>query len=353
MTKPSPGFIGTVWLGPVALVCAAVPATAEHDPQSGAHQGSLPPALESREREALDDAWWTGPIFAASAATLPQGHFLIEPVFFDSISSGFYDERGAKHASPRTNAVGSISFLMYGVTDTFMAGLLPRFGYNQISGSARSRLGVGDTTIRLQYRLVQFQEGRSVPGLSLVLDEAFPTGKYQELGTRPGEGLGTGALKTTVSVYAQYYFWIFDRRILRTRFDVAYEFPDAQVKVKDVSVYGTRSGFRGYVKPGSSFVADLAFEYSLTRNWVPALDVIYERDASTELHRFDAERSPTIQSSAGVETLSGAGEAFRVAPALEYSWSKHVGVIVGVAVTVAARNASATIIPVLGINMTY
>jgi hypothetical protein len=81
---------------------------------------------------------------------------------------------------------------------------------------------------------------------------------------------------------------------------------------------------------------------------VPALDVIYERDASTELHRFDAERSPTIQSSAG-----RAGEAFRVAPALEYSWSKHVGVIVGVAVTVAARNASATIIPVLGINMTY
>lgn len=69
--------------------------------------------------------------------------------------------------------------------------------------------------------------------------------------------------------------------------------------MKDVSVYGTRSGFRGYVKPGSSFVADLAFEYSLTRNWVPALDVIYERDASTELHRFDAERSPTIQSSAG------------------------------------------------------
>jgi hypothetical protein len=32
-------------------------------------------------RQPLDDAWWTGPILAASGATLPRGHYLIEPYF--------------------------------------------------------------------------------------------------------------------------------------------------------------------------------------------------------------------------------------------------------------------------------
>lgn len=353
MSERSPRFARTAWLGTVAFACAVAPTAAKNNAQNGADQGSLPPTLESNEREALDDAWWTGPIFAASAATLPQGHFLIEPVFYDSISYGSYDNRWAEHASPHTNAIRSFTFLMYGVTDTFMAGLLPKFGYDQVSGSARSGLGAGDTTIRLQYRLVQSQEGRPMPGLSFVLDETFPTGKYQELGASPGDGLGTGAFKTTASVYSQYYFWIGDGRILRARLDVAYGFTDTQIKVKNVSVYGTRAGFRGSVSPGNTFVADIACEYSLTRNWVPALDVIYERDGSTELRRFDSALSPSALFSAGAETLSGSGNAISLAPALEYNWNKHVGVIVGVAVTVAARNASATITPVLGVNMAY
>ena len=36
-------------------------------------------AQNPSDRQSLDDAWWTGPMLAPSAATLPQGHFLIEP----------------------------------------------------------------------------------------------------------------------------------------------------------------------------------------------------------------------------------------------------------------------------------
>ena len=38
------------------------------------------------ERQSREDAWWTGPMLAASAASLPQGHFLLEPYLFDVIS---------------------------------------------------------------------------------------------------------------------------------------------------------------------------------------------------------------------------------------------------------------------------
>jgi len=55
-----------------------------------AQQETSPPS--SVVRQSLDDAWWTGPMLAPSAATLPRGHFLIEPYFYDVIaahSNGF------------------------------------------------------------------------------------------------------------------------------------------------------------------------------------------------------------------------------------------------------------------------
>jgi hypothetical protein len=33
--------------------------------------------------QSLDDAWWTGPLVAYSAHSLPQGHLLIEPYLYD------------------------------------------------------------------------------------------------------------------------------------------------------------------------------------------------------------------------------------------------------------------------------
>ena len=63
---------GTAWL----LLSASAAAAAE----------------QSRE-----DAWWTGPMLAPNAASLPQGHALIEPYLFDVIS----DERERANLAKR------------------------------------------------------------------------------------------------------------------------------------------------------------------------------------------------------------------------------------------------------------
>src|SRR5690348_11021258 len=57
-------------------------------------QQSAPP-VASEVRQSLDDAWWTGPMLAPSAATLPRGHFLIEPYLYDV-------------TSPHSNGFGSL-----------------------------------------------------------------------------------------------------------------------------------------------------------------------------------------------------------------------------------------------------
>ena len=57
-------------MGPAALLCLlALSAT----PMAVGEESAAP----STFRQSRDDAWWTGPLLAASAATLPQGHFLV------------------------------------------------------------------------------------------------------------------------------------------------------------------------------------------------------------------------------------------------------------------------------------
>ncbi len=122
-----------------------------------------------------------------------------------------------------------------------------------------------------------------------MLQETLPTGKYDRLGARPSDGIGSGAHSTSLGLNSQYFLWMPNGRILRTRFNVSYARSDA-VTVEDVSVYGTSQGFRGHARPGRVFVVDSAWEYSATRNWVLALDIAYEHDTRTTLNGLHPHR---------------------------------------------------------------
>src|SRR4051794_22497548 len=111
-----------------------------------------------------DDAWWTGPLLAASPGSLTPGHFLIEPYLFDAIPQGHYDNDGQRHPAPHANDFGSQSYLLYGLTDRVGVGLIPRFGFNDVSdGRDSSKIGVGDLTVQAQYGLTRFEAGSWVP----------------------------------------------------------------------------------------------------------------------------------------------------------------------------------------------
>jgi hypothetical protein len=103
------------------------------------------------------------------------------------------------------------------------------------------------------------------------LEETLPTGKYDHLGSRSSDGLGAGAFTTTIALYTRTFFWMPNGRILRMRSNFVAALARS-VQVEDVSVYGTSQGFRGRAHPGSSWLADLAAEYSVTQRWVLAVD---------------------------------------------------------------------------------
>jgi hypothetical protein len=107
-------------LHPLLAACLLLPAAAT------AQQSPAP-------RQSRDEAWWTGPIIANSAGTLPAGHFLIEPYLFDVTSS-------AGHS------FGSLTYLLYGLTDQLTVGVMPSFGYNDAKGGAGDSSRIGPVT---------------------------------------------------------------------------------------------------------------------------------------------------------------------------------------------------------------
>jgi hypothetical protein len=310
-------------------------------------------ATDQVDRQSLDDAWWTGPIVAAGAATLPQGHALIEPYVYDVITRGRYDSDGNYRSTDTVHSYGSLTYMLYGFTDSFTAGVIPTFSFNDVDhGTDSSRIGVGDVTLQGQFRLSQFRAGSHVPTSSLVVQQTLPTGKYDQLGTRTGDGSGAGAYTTSLAVHSQYYFWMPNGRILRTRLNVAYAISDS-VDVTDVSVYGTREGFRGHADPGDTFSIYSAWEYSVTRNWVLALDVFYQHDASTRIRGTDLVTDGATPERVPFAADSGSAWRFGLAPAIEYNFNSRIGVIVGTRWFADGRNTGASVTPVAALNMVF
>jgi hypothetical protein len=287
--------------------------------------------------QSLDSAWWTGPLLAPSGATLPQGHFLIEPYLFDVITA-------------HSHTFGTLTYALYGIADRFTAGLIPTASYSVPSvGPSSSGVGLGDLTVTGQYRLTLFHPDSWVPTASVVLEETLPTGKYDQLGDRPADGVGAGAFTTTLGLYSQTYFWMPNGRILRARLDLTHAF-SSTASVQDVSVYGTGAGFSGHAQPGNSFYVDAAVEYSLTRSWVLALDVPFRHNGNTVVTGSTVSDSSGMQNPTSIRLNTGTSDIFGFAPAIEYSWTPKIGVILGVRV-LSGRNTTTSTTPAVAINI--
>jgi hypothetical protein len=299
-----------------ALAVVSARATAQ-EPVQAASQAS---------RQSLTDAWWTGPLLAASPNALPPGHWLIEPYLYDVMSD-------------HTHGFGSLTYILYGLLPRFTVGVIPTFGFNKVNGGLSStRIGVGDLTAVAQYRLTLFHEGSLVPTTAIVVRQVFPTGKYDDLGDRPSDGLGAGAYTTELALYSQEFFWMPNGRILRVRFDATQSVSGA-VTLNGVSVYGTGPDFHGSAKPGPSTSLDAAAEYSITRRWVFACDVGYGFNANTPVTGYN------------LRLNSGSSTPLAFAPAIEYNWSPRYGVILGTRIIPAMRNTTPSVTPAVAVNM--
>ena len=300
------------------------------------------------DRQTMADAWWTGPLLAPSANTLPQGHILIEPYLYDVIPQGFYNSSGTRVSTPHANEFGSLTYFNYGLFNKFTIGAIPVFGYNEVSqGLSSSGVEVGDLNVQAQYRLLLFHEGSLLPTTSINVQETLPIGKYNQLGDHPNNALGSGAYTTTLGLYTQTFFWMPNGRILRARFNVTQAFSHS-ASVQDVSIYGTTQGFRGHASPGAALFVDLAAEYSITSHWVLAGDAVYRHQYNTAVSGYNLSDPAT-----SIFLNSGPSQVFGFAPAFEYNFTSKVGFIAGARIFPAGKNTTDSITPVIAVNIVH
>ncbi len=70
----------------------------------------------------------------------------------------------------------------------------------------------------------------------------------------------------------------------------------------------------------------MAFEYSLTKNWVPVFEALYVNSSASSFVG-----NPGLTPGGIVGSIGGTGGSqFSLAPALEYNFSANLGVIGGV-----------------------
>jgi len=309
---------------------------------------SIAAAQSSNPREPMADAWWTGPLLAPSANTLPQGHMLIEPYVYDVTTQGFYNSTGTRVSAPHANEFGSLTYFNYGLFNKFTVGVIPVFGYNEVShGPNSSSLEVGDLNVQAQCRLRLFREGSWLPTISVNFQETLPVGKYDQLGNNANNGLGSGAYTTTLGFYTQTFFWMPNGHILRARFNVTQAFSHS-ASVQDVSIYGTTQGFRGHASPGAALFLDLAAEYSITRHWVLAGDAVYRHQYNTAVSGYNINDPAT-----SIFLNSGSSQVFGFAPAFEYNFTSKVGFIAGARIFPAGKNTTDSITPVIAVNIVH
>jgi hypothetical protein len=295
--------------------------------------GSVAHAEETPARQSLDDAWWTGPMLASGAGALPKGRWLVEPYLFDVRSDG-------------GDTLGNLTYVLYGVTDKTTVGVIPTFYFNRPDGAPNSSgVQVGDLTLQGQRQVTQFKPGGWVPTSSIVAQLILPTGKFDRLDGRAADGVGGGAYATSLGYNMQTYAWLPNGRIARFRLNTS-GMVSQKAKVRDDSVYGTAAGFRGHARPGAQLVVNGAVEYSVTSNWVLALDLVYTHSEPTKVTGVDG---------AGrlVRFDTGTHDGFAVAPAVEYNFSPTVGALFGLRVIPAINGRKGSMTPAVALNMVY
>jgi len=297
----------------VAVVLMLMPATAKA-------------ADAERLRAAMKSARWTGPLLASNAETLPRGHVYTEPYFFDGISGGDHHP-------------GSSGFYQYGLRDNWTVGMQPFFSV----GTERFNRGaaIGDFKLLSQVRLIHFTPDHQVPSVALVTNLIVPTGKHDRLGTLKN-GHGSGAFAPEVGINVQQYFLLKNGRLLRARINVLHDFP-LRTKVAGRSVYGTDNGFRGHARPGAKTSLILGAEYSVSKEWVLALDIERDQWGKTKVKGRNASGAPIDQTSPKSWNVG-------FAPAVEYNWSDRAGAIVGVWIVPKGHNTRSSVTPAIAIQ---
>lgn len=283
---------------------------------------------------AIAGPWWTGPLLAPAGKTIPSGHFNFEPyAFYTTYPNNFKN-------------IEITPILTAGVTDFLDLQMALPYDYSWISQSRHST-DIADYSLGVGIQVLKQKEGGWLPDLRVVVQEVFPTGRFENLDPRKlgTDQTGVGAYITALSFNFQKLWQFRNGHYLRSRLSVVGAFPGSS-SVHGLNAFGGSEVTEGSVHLGNSYAVDMACEYQLTQNWVPVFEVLYAHSDGTGFTG-----NPGFTPGGAILSIGGPGSnSASLAPALEFNFNSNLGIIGGVWFSVTGPHAAKFVTSTIAVN---
>ncbi|MBP9840893.1 MAG: hypothetical protein KBC64_00530 [Simkaniaceae bacterium] len=292
--------------------------------------------------------WLTGPLIAPIGAVVPYGSFEIQPYIYCTTNTGIYNAHWQTASTSNFFSLNPQVLCFFGLTPWMDINLVPQFFYNTTSN--QKSVHFGDLAIALDFQLLDPSATPYFPGIKLTIKEMFPTGSFQRL--NPDKLLtdqtGAGAYSTTFNLVLYKVYPLKGNHFLSTTYSAAYTV-NPPVHVHGFNTYGGGYGTNGKALPGNNFQGIVSFELTLTQNWVLALDNVYTHVNATQFYGNLGTSSSGTPASMGLPS----SEQISFAPAIEYNFNSHLGIIVGCWISAWGRNSPVFRSGVIALDYTY
>jgi hypothetical protein len=239
---------------------------------------------------------------------------------------GEYDKHWHKEGTDNFYDINLRVQTKVGVVKNLDVQVSPIFVYRQTEG-ARS-INMGDLPLDVNIQLFKIQTINGYPALKLALRANAPTGKYQHLSVHKEktDATGSGCWFPGAALIFASLWHLKGIHYLGWRMYTEYRI-GVPVHIKGRSAYGGDGATRGIVYPGNYLIFDTSLEYSFTQNWAIACDFRYMH---TNRLRSSGSKAKMLR--------APSKEEFSLAPAIEYNFTKTLGMIAGVWFSIAGRN---------------
>ncbi len=282
--------------------------------------------------------WFTGPLITPSPYTVDPGHYNIEPLIYAITDLGHYN----KHWRP--SSVDNFYRLRVGVnTKIGLAKALelhfvPIVVYQETQG--QHSVNIEDMLVELEVQLLRPKKFSPIPTIKLSFQTDFPLGKYEHLNPKKKktDATGTGCYFPGIRLSLGNFFHIGDFHFLELRWYGSYRIGNP-TSVKGFNAYGGDAHTRGTEYPGNRLFVGAAIQYNLTQRWALACDARYNH---SNKNRFSGKTMTAMK--------RPSSEEYSLAPAIEYNWSKNVGIIGGIWFSFAGRNVPQFVTGIVKIN---
>lgn len=275
---------------------------------------------------------YAGTLLAFFPENAEPGHLAVQPYLFVTNRNGLYNKNWHYKSQKNINTVDLLVSLETGITKKVDVTLYLNGQYSTFRG--KHSVEYGDTDIFLGFQIAEDKKRTSIPDVRFLLGESFPTGKYKNLSPSKGgsDASGTGSYETFFIFVTQKIFYSIPKHPFNINLNLIYVLT-TKTHIEGLSVFGGGVGTKGTVIPGNQFVANLGYEFSITRNWGWGVDFRYQHNDHSVFYPTKGNASNALQ--AGLPS----SEIFSIAPSLEYNFSKEFSIEGGVWFTVGGRNA--------------